>query len=96
MSTDVYKNVQNAFGQRVYFFLIELSMAVEFGGSVPAHRSPPSVCVCVCVCVCVFVCFFLCADVPDVKENECVAGRIDSYQLKCSEKILLTWLGESH
>ena len=58
-------------------------MAVESGGSVPAHHSPPSVCV------------FLCADVPDVKENECVAGHIDSYQLKCSEKILLTWLGEA-
>jgi len=42
------------------------------------------------VCVCVCVCVFLCADVPDVRENECVAGRIDSYQLKCSEKILLT------
>jgi hypothetical protein len=48
------------------------------------------VCVYVCVSVYVCVCVFLCADVPDVKENECVAGRIDSYQLKCSEKMLLT------
>jgi len=74
------KNGKNAFGQRVYFFPFVYTMAVESWGSVPVHRSPPSVCVC--------------ADVPDVKENECVAGRIDSYQLICSEKILLTWLGE--
>ena len=87
-STDVYKNVQNAFEQHVYFFPPVLTTALESGGSVPVHRSPPSVYVCLCVCV------FLFADFPDVKENECLAGRIDSYQLKYSEKILLTWLGE--
>ena len=59
-----------------------------------SHLLCVCVCVYVCVYVCVCVCVFLRADIPNVKENECVAGRIDSYQLKCSEKILLTWLGE--
>ena len=82
-SADVFKKWE----ERVWTARVFLSIRIHYGSRILGiSPSTPFPTFCVCVCVC--------ADVPDVKENECVAGRIDSYQLICSEKILLTWLGE--